>query len=188
MWLYNHVIISIYYSVTSRAVCGNVIPTVLVTYYFMLFIWRHLEHVFYNDESLWFWALTRANVTYSTFMYDTRKCVKRAVDQRFFSFHRKTRLTIIFDSSVFRDAPSLRIFDLLKVFHVTEHRVGLLCRLFDPPSLRRAALRGEQKQEHLYLRRDASSQNIQRWPWFCVSLRMCTGPAFRWRQYILPLC
>lgn len=28
----------------------------------------------------------------------------------------------------------------------------------------------------------SNSRDILKRPWFCVSLRMCTGPVFRWRQ------
>lgn len=104
----------------------------------------------------------------------------------------KKRLTIILTwvfSGMCRvwGSPGCCDFDHLKVFHVTKHHVGPLCWLFDPLFFRGAAFCGEQKQEHLYLRHNASSQNTLRWPWFCVSLRMCTGPAFRWRHSAIVL-
>lgn len=143
---------------------------------------------------LWFWALICTNITYCTFLYDTWRCVK-VLNQKLFSFNHKTRLTVILIwvfSGMYQvwGSPGCYSncdFELLKVFHVTKRHVA--------PPLLAVWSAAFQLCSFLWwtetgaLLFTANSQNILRsWPWFCVSLKMCTGPVFRWRQYIPPLC
>lgn len=60
MWLYNHVLISSYYSVTNRVVCGEIVPigTVHIFADAVFFLLRHQKMLesfemldFYKDES-----------------------------------------------------------------------------------------------------------------------------------------
>lgn len=163
MWLYNHVLISIYCSVTSRVVRGNDVPTVLLTYSFSLFIWRHNGKCF-----LRLWAPTCTNTADVTF------CA--------FSFNCKTRFSMV--SSVFRDVPSLRItrvltvFDHLKIFHLPRASRWLFDLLWFSGAAFYLLLTNHRST--CTYNTVSHSPNNQRWP-------RCTGPVFRWRRYTLTL-
>lgn len=88
------------------------------------------------------------------------------------------QVLIIFNLSVFWDVPSLRITRGVGCCdsELTKHHVGPLCWLLaDTGAVAFTTCCKFPKYPEMTLI-------------FFVSLTVCTGPVFRWRQYIPPLC
>lgn len=159
----------------------------------MLFIWRHLEKFFKNnDESVLFWALHVRNITNCTLSCVTQGNVWSIGSKFLFSFNRKTRLGSFFWFERFlgcttsEDRRAVETLSCWRSFHVTRHHVGPLCWLrFDPVFYSWAAFCGKQKNGRNNIHDMLQIPQIPlRWP----SSRMFTGPVFRWRRYIPPSC